>query len=274
VEHALLFCPFANEVWQVVKSTHAIHLRRKGFTSPRAWMLEFFDHCSELEATILAVSFWHIWDARNKGREGEGETHPKIIAAKIKAYIDMICTHLYKPKTASRRESSTSTPKWIPPPAGFLLVNVDAAIFASTRQMGVGVVTRDHNGAFVAACGERYAEVVEPELAEALALRRAVLFASEEGFTKVIFASDCLSVIQRVQSPLFDRSMCGPVTEDIKRMARSFEDCSFHHISRVCNSVAHNLARASEFSVDVVWRGVPPDCIRQDICNDIMIIDQ
>jgi hypothetical protein len=41
-------------------------------------------------------------------------------------------------------------------------VNVDAATFASTRQMGVGVVSRDHNGSFIIACGERYEEVVNP----------------------------------------------------------------------------------------------------------------
>jgi hypothetical protein len=50
--------------------------------------------------------------------------------------------------------------------------NVDAAIFASTRQMGVGAV-RDHNGNFIAACGERFDEVIILEMAEALAIRRA-----------------------------------------------------------------------------------------------------
>jgi hypothetical protein len=76
------------------------------------------------------VSLWHILDARNKCLEGEGMMHPKSIAAKIKKYIDMICIHLYKPTAPIRREPSSSTPKWIPPPACILLVNVDAANFA------------------------------------------------------------------------------------------------------------------------------------------------
>jgi hypothetical protein len=133
VEHALLFCPFADEVWREVKSDFSIHLHRKTFTSRRVWALDFIDRCSELEATTLMVTLWHIWDARNKCREGEGMMHPKSLAAKIKAYIDMICIHLYKPMTADRRESYSSTPKWVPPPAGIVLVNVDAATFANTR---------------------------------------------------------------------------------------------------------------------------------------------
>jgi hypothetical protein len=44
-------------------------------------------------------------------------------------------------------------------------------IFSSSRQMGAGVVARDHSGTCLAACGERYDDVVTPELAEALAVR-------------------------------------------------------------------------------------------------------
>jgi hypothetical protein len=37
-----------------------------------------------------------------------------------------------------------------------------------------------------------------PELAEAIVVHRAVLFAQEGGFTKVIIATNCLYVIQRL----------------------------------------------------------------------------
>jgi hypothetical protein len=140
-------------------------------------------------------------------------SHPKAVAAKIKAYIEPIRTHLYNPKPANRCELSSLTPKWVPPPIGLLLVNVDATMFAYTRQMGVGVVSRDHNGSFITACGERYEEVVNPKLAEALAIRRDVSFALDEGYSRVIFSSDCLTVIQRVGSPVTDRSICGSIIE-------------------------------------------------------------
>jgi ribonuclease HI len=138
--------------------------------------------------------------------------------------------------------------------------------------MGIGVVVRDHQGTFIAACGERRDKVTNAELAEALALRHVVAFACDEGYSTVIFASDCQSVINRVNAGMMDRSCYGPVIEDVKRLARSFVSCSFKHVYRVVNVVAHVLARRCEFSVDVVWRGLPPECIREDICNDIMII--
>jgi hypothetical protein len=74
-----------------------------------------------------------------------------------------------------------------------VMVSVDAAIFASSRQMGRGVVICDYNGTCLAACCERNDEVVTPELAEALAMRRAVGLAKYEGFKNIIqIVSLCL----------------------------------------------------------------------------------
>jgi hypothetical protein len=103
-------------------------------------------------------------------------------------------------------------------------------------------------------------------------LRRVVAFACDEGYSRVIFASDCQSVINRVNAEMMDRSSYGPVIEDVKRLARSLVSCSFKHVYRVVNVVAHVLARRCEFSVDAVWRGSSLECIHEDICNDIMII--
>jgi hypothetical protein len=153
-----------------------------------------------------------------------------------------------------------------------VLINVDAVIFASFGQMGAGVVIRDHNGSCLAACGDIYEEVIIPELAEAQALRLAILFAQEEGFSKVIVGSDCLSVIQRLISTTVDRSLFGPVIEDIKRLAMTFSSCEFRHVYRSLNVAAHILARSCASFPSSVWRGVSPDCIREAICNDIMII--
>ncbi|KAK1693738.1 hypothetical protein QYE76_010435 [Lolium multiflorum] len=149
--------------------------------------------------TTIIVTLWHIWDTRNKDREEGVLMHPKSIATKVNAYIDMIIVHLYKPKANHSRESS-SVAKWISPPEGKVLVNVDASIFTSSKQMGAGIVIRDHMGLCLAACGERYDNVTMPEMAEALAIRRAIVFTQEEGFSDIILTSDCLSAMQRINS--------------------------------------------------------------------------
>jgi hypothetical protein len=61
--------------------------------------------------------------------------------------------------------------------------------------MGAGVIIRDHHGFFLAACRQHMEGLAAPEYAEALALRRAVQFAQEEGMDKMIFKLDCLSLI-------------------------------------------------------------------------------
>ena len=63
-----------------------------------------------------------------------------------------------------------------------------------------------------------------------------------------------------------DRSICGPVVQDIKHLIATISTCSVVHVRRELNEVAHLLARSSEFSLSSVWRGVPTDCIRQTLC--------
>jgi ribonuclease HI len=151
---------------------------------------------------------------------------------------------------------------------GSVLINTDAALFANSRCMGVGVVIRDHVGRCLASCNEKLENVTAPELAEALACRRALNFARDEGFFKVALASDCLSLIQRIQSNEWDRLGVRVVVSDIKNLATSFIVCSFSHVKRQLNIPAHILARSCEHSVSMVYRGVIPECIQESLCND------
>ncbi|KAM0871325.1 hypothetical protein ACQ4PT_039455 [Festuca glaucescens] len=72
--------------------------------------------------------------------------------------------------------------------------------------MGWGAVVRDHHGIMQFACHEGIAGVVSPELAEAMAVRRALVVTRDKGFRDVILASDCLSVIQRIDASERDGS--------------------------------------------------------------------
>jgi ribonuclease HI len=180
----------------------------------------------------------------------------------------MIELHLYKPLSNHSRDSKPSVAIWSPPPEGKVQINVDAAIFKTSKRTGVGVVIRNHRGICLAACSELLLEVATPELAEALAARRALSFASEEGFDQVVLASDCLSMVQRIKSTTMDRSYLGVVIQDIQKMAASFSSISFCHISRNLNESAHILARRAELYGFISFRHVIPDCIRETLCTD------
>jgi hypothetical protein len=181
----------------------------------------------------------------------------------------MIVEHWFKTNPGFRCESSRLQ-KWTPPPAGEVLVNVDAALFPGQQRMAMGAVFTDHAGECVLVISEPLRGFTSPEMAEALALQRAVIVAGERGYDKVIFASDCLSLIQRILSPKPDRSLVGAVVADIKLKRRCFSSVSFRHVKRSLNEAAHILAR----SYDVTSLGFistsAPASIRKTLCIDIM----
>jgi ribonuclease HI len=219
---------------------------------------------------VLAVSIWHLWLARNGVRNGNPMMHPHGVATQIKAYVEMLELHVLSPNPSTRRDTIPSSTRWSPPPEGTVLINVDAALFTTSRRMGIGVVIRDHNGVCLAACSELRDEVTAPELAEALAIRHAVSLAGEEGFDKVMVVSDCLSLVQRLNSSELDRSIVGVVTQEINFLRSSFSSFTVNHVRRQCNESAHILARLAEQFISSVFRNCVPDCIRQTLCNDVL----
>lgn len=106
-----------------------------------------------------------------------------------------------------------------------------------------------------------------PELAEAMALRRSVYLAREKGYTSVIFASDCLSLVQRVNSSVRDRSLVGTVVFDIKCAASGFPSVIFKHIRRQSNVLALDLAKSCMNSSGLSVFHSTPDCIRETLCK-------
>ncbi|XP_073363182.1 uncharacterized protein [Aegilops tauschii subsp. strangulata] len=186
VEHALLFCPHARAVWDVLKASFNIRLRRS-FISPKQWLFDFLSSCSDQEATTITVSIWHIWEARNAARNEPMPPPPRRTAARAKAYIDLILQHLYKSVLASRRETWYTNRQWSPPPQGTVVAFSDAAVSVEQHKSGIGVVVLNHEGLCVAACSDLLRGALSPEVAEALALRRAVRLACDEGFDNVTF---------------------------------------------------------------------------------------
>jgi hypothetical protein len=136
--------------------------------------------------------------------------------------------------------------------------------------MGAGVVIRAHDGSFIAACRHQLPGIAAPEFAEALALRRAVTFAQEWGVDKAVFATDCLSLVQRLNSSEFDRSSVGTVVDGIKTMARSFTSASFIHVKRVQNDAAHLLAKSCETVLSSCVFSSVPDLILRTLCIDVI----
>ena len=90
--------------------------------------------------------------------------------------------------------------------------NIDAAIFAADKTMGIGAVLRDDNGGFVAALQMKILhESQDVKLAEAIALRESLNWLLSYGIQNVIMEVDLLLVLQYVSSDVSDVSHFGLV---------------------------------------------------------------
>lgn len=69
-----------------------------------------------------------------------------------------------------------------------------------------------------------------------------VLLAQEMELSNVIFKTDALSVIQAISQDLSGSEM-GHLIQAIQLAKASFNSCSFHHLKRDYNRVAHELAQ-------------------------------
>ncbi|XP_039829099.1 uncharacterized protein LOC120690499 isoform X1 [Panicum virgatum] len=127
----------------------------------------------------------------------------------------------------------------------------EATVFAITvwhiweSRNAVRNVIRDHDGDFKMAFCKVMDRIKDPEMAEAMAVRCAVIFAKEKNLQHIVVASDCHNIIKKLQSQNLDRSEVGAIICDIKNLVREVT-FSFMYIRRSCNEAAHVMARLAD----------------------------
>ena len=141
------------------------------------------------------------------------------------------------------RSNETGGKRWRAPQAGFVKVNFDGAVFGELNMSCIGVVIRDNNGAVLASCSEKMFQAYKAEETEALAARKALMFAHELGFQSVILEGDALGLIQALKSQ--EQNVCplSLLVEDVKVYSNHFRRVLYSHIKRNGNSIAHSLAK-------------------------------
>ncbi|KAM1857414.1 hypothetical protein ACFX14_007525 [Malus domestica] len=103
-------------------------------------------------------------------------------------------------------------------------------------------------------------------------IRILLKVAQLQGFQQVVVESDSQKVIAVLNGTYADSSALGMIAEDVLQLASNFSRVKFIHASRLCNGVAHHLAKfALSSSNNLVWIEEPPtlihDLLLQDICN-------
>ena len=120
--------------------------------------------------------------------------------------------------------------------------NFDATLFSNLGKTGYGAIFRNEKGEVMAAMTASGPNVHTSEEAELLACRRAIKFAVDAGFSRLIIKGDNNNVFHAISSSVEDTSLFGNVVGDIRHLIRGLHWSSVCCIRRGGNRVAHVLA--------------------------------
>ena len=163
---------------------------------------------------------------------------------------------------------------WQPPPSKAYKLNFDAALFSNLGRTGIGAVIRNEKGEVMAtmtACGPT---VHTSEEAELLACRRALEFAVDAGFYRLIIEGDNSNVTHAISSSTENNWRFGNVVDDICHLIRGLHWSAVCCIRRGGNRVAHVLAQHARVTLDedLYWMEDSPPPAMDALYHDILSI--
>ena len=150
---------------------------------------------------LFAYMGWSLWFNRNAKRvESTSLPKDKIFSDVMERLQEYHSMQDY----STQQDVVLHSTQWWPPPHLIYKINFDGATFIDTNSVGLGVVACDSDGMVIASLSERIK--LPPTVAnlEALACRRAILFALELELQDVVLEGDrrLLSTTSKQTSPV------------------------------------------------------------------------
>jgi hypothetical protein len=143
--------------------------------------------------------------------------------------------------------------KWRKPSTGVIKANCDANLTVE-GWCGLGAVFRDDSGEILASATWLLPGLNDPATVEACALYNTVLLAIDCCFNRVVFEVDSSQVANGMNAAFpIPRSYFGNFIQGVQVNRACFQQCSFTHIGRQANSVAHALAHLAHSVPNCIW---------------------
>ena len=190
------------------------------------------------EIELFAVTAWSIWDQRNRVCMHQPSCSTHLLAATAKESLAEFL--LVQP--AAPLPIPKPRVQWQPLPQVLVKINFDGAT-SKDHMPGIGVVLRDDRGSVLASLSQNIPQVCRPLDIETLAASRALKFAADLGFNKVVLKGDCEVLMKALKGGDQFLSTVGLVMDDIQYDANLFYQLRYSHVRREGNKVAHSLAR-------------------------------
>jgi ribonuclease HI len=261
--HRFWHCQHSVQVWNYVRSSVSASLLMppvdlRTHRELQAWVLDWFHSLPAKDLGLVMTTLYHLWLSRNNARDESTIEDPERTARRVLA----ITEEWGKLRDPSPSRVHKEVEHWRPPERGWLKANADGAFSVTDGQGGGGVVLRDDEGVPIEAASFFFMQVTDPERAELLACQQAVRVAKEYDVRKLVLEMDCAGAVNKLRAQVLDRSVHGPLVEEIKTLLGEFEEVVICQVRRSGNEVAHRLAKEGcKNKCNSFWSGTFPDCI-------------
>lgn len=240
--HIFFLCPFARACWHYAGQSYDL----SNDVSVPSWLLDKIDSTASPEALSIAKVLWGIWFFRNKK-----VWESKVVTANIAMEWSAKSISEWREAKALRSyqvssRASNGNPgivKWRKPEVGVLKLNVDAAVKLGAATFSMGLVIRDHTGAFVsgkAVCADMVSSVVE---AEALAILEGLQWLSSMNQDRAVIESDSFLAVKALLDPGDNLLEIGHILNACNQILDAKSGFSVAFVKRQANKVAHLVAK-------------------------------
>ena len=233
--HAIFFCSDVQVMWN--SDPQWQWLSEMTSNSVKDVFKRAFEERMDVE--LLAFTSWAVWNRRNQVRlklQACPLDQIHVLSKDRKNEFQLIHHQMGTPQHRKHV-------RWKPPDQGCYKINYDGAVFTQQRKAGLGAVIRNEKGEVLASMTQLAPLPTTVAQVEALAARRAMEFALELGFNRVILEGDSEVICKELQDQSPTLALHRHILQDVKYLAGAFQSVVFSQIRRQGNNVAHALAR-------------------------------
>ena len=169
-------CPIVTQIWD--SALDFSELRNSAPMSFSDLARKVVQSASDLLLEKFAVTCWLLWHKRNHDRLNLPSEDYSQTWSRAQAFL-----HEYLSVTTKEKAEKPKSPqvRWKLPLTNYYKVNFDGAIFKESNAGGIGVVIWDNAGMVIATLSQKVHGIHTMDMIEALAAKRAIIFAKEVG---------------------------------------------------------------------------------------------
>lgn len=262
--HVLRDCSWARQVWAQMTNFNSF----PPLISFREWFAGIISQRSTQEVELVGVYTWQIWSARNDLMFNKVYVTPELC---FKRPADMLMEYRKANSSQSLESSNRDKARWIPPAAGFLKINVDAAVSSKDDKIGFGLVARNSAGEVIMTAAKSAWPFCTVERAELQAFEWATELAIAHNWDRVILEGDAQLVVNALNGKVQRGNLTHVVILNIQAAATKIPSVVFNFCYREANTAAHRLAKCAVSNMcSFVRLDSGPPWIKDLVCLDLI----